>query len=108
MISWIEISPPLVLQKFTHSLANQTTHARIYPCTVNMGTAELEHLSEKKISSGQKQFCLRTTFTEFADNVFHDSLFSWGEKKANRSLKKKKKKGQKDIAGKIELIKRAN
>lgn len=46
------------------------------------------------MSSGQKQFCLRTTFTEFADNVSHDSIF----------LQKKKKK---DIAGKIDLINRA-
>lgn len=45
------------------------------------------------MSSGQKQFCLRTTFTEFADNVSHDSIF----------LQKKKK----DIAGKIDLINRA-
>lgn len=36
-------------------------------------------------------------------------LFSHGGKKKQTDLlKKKKKKGQKDIAGKIELIKRAN
>lgn len=36
------------------------------------------------MSSGQKQFCLRTTFTEFADNVSHDSIFLQKKKKGYR------------------------
>lgn len=52
----------------------------------------------KKKKSGQKEFCLRLTFTEFADNVSPDS-FSHGKTELNT-------KGQRNIAGKIELVKK--
>lgn len=80
-------------------LANQTASARIASILVLLMWVQQNGCTylkkKKKISSGQNQFCLRTTFIKFADNVSHDSLFSWG-KKVNRFLK--------NIAGKIDLI----
>lgn len=80
----------LILHYGNSHTAEQSKPSVPAPILVNVGTAELEYLSEKNISSGQKQFCRRTTFTEFADNVSHDSIFlQKKKKKANRALEKK-------------------
>jgi len=55
-----------------------------------VGTAKLKYLSEKKNLPSQKQFYLKTTFIEFADNVSHDSFFSWKKSKQNKKKKVKR------------------
>lgn len=63
-------------------LANPTARARSASILVLLTWVQPNGCTylKKKISSGQNQFCLRTILIKFADNVSHDSLFSWGEK----------------------------